>query len=258
MMIRTSFAIAAVAAGVALASLSARAQDYFVDGRAASVAEARYLASQGMAPGNWRINGWGIGPADSGTIKKIASADVSTGECWYVLDVPLGDCGAAGKAIAERAPDSGSSPQSAPMSNSRPSRCAGTEPSQKINVIARSEATKQFRSRGVRQLGPRLLRRGAPSLARPMRICAQRFRRGSRGTGIGGGGSSIGTGASGSGSSGGWPGGFGGSDIIAPALRPAPTERAFPPPAAAPRARGSAPPTARCPAAARTAAASGR
>ena len=65
MMIRTSFAIAAVAAGLALASLSASAQDYLVDGRAASVAEARYLTSQGMAPGNWRINGWGIGPADS-------------------------------------------------------------------------------------------------------------------------------------------------------------------------------------------------
>ena len=37
---------------------------------------------------------------------------------------------------------------------------------------------------------------------------------GSRGIGIGAGGSSMGTGASGSGSSGGWPGGFGGSDII--------------------------------------------
>ena len=44
MMIRTSFAIAAVAAGLALASLSASAQDYLVDGRAASVAEARYLS----------------------------------------------------------------------------------------------------------------------------------------------------------------------------------------------------------------------
>jgi hypothetical protein len=113
MMIRTSFAIAAVVAGLALASLSASAQDYFVDGRAASVAEARYLTSQGMAPGNWRINGWGIGPADS-SYKKIASADAGTGGCWYVLDVPLGDCGAAGKAIAERAPDAGLLPQSRP------------------------------------------------------------------------------------------------------------------------------------------------
>jgi hypothetical protein len=113
-MIRVSFAIAAVAAGVALTSVSARAQDYFVDGRAASVAEARYLTSQGIAPGNWRINGWGTGPADSSYIKKTVTADASTGECWYVLDVPLGNCGAAGKAIAERAPDSGSSPQSRP------------------------------------------------------------------------------------------------------------------------------------------------
>jgi hypothetical protein len=114
MMIRTSFAIAAIAAGLALASLSASAQDYFVDGRAASVAEARYLTSQGMAPGNWRINGWGIGPADSSTIKKTASADAGMGGCWYVLDVPLGDCGAAGKAIAERATDSGSPLKSRP------------------------------------------------------------------------------------------------------------------------------------------------
>jgi hypothetical protein len=113
MMIRTSFAIAAVVAGLALASPSARAQDYRVDGRAASVAEALYLASHGMPPGNWRISGWGIGPADNGYIMKTASAEVSNGGCWYVLDVPLGDCGAAGKAIAERAPDSGSSPQSA-------------------------------------------------------------------------------------------------------------------------------------------------
>jgi hypothetical protein len=112
-MIRTSFAIAAIAAGLVLASQSARAQDYRVDGRTASVAEALYLASHGMPPGNWRINGWGIGPADRGTIMKTASADVSKGECWYVLDVALGDCGAAGKAIAERAPASGSSPQSA-------------------------------------------------------------------------------------------------------------------------------------------------
>jgi hypothetical protein len=113
MMIRTCFAIAAVAVGLVLASPSARAQDYFVDGRTASAAEALYLVSHGMPPGNWRINGLGIGPADSGTIMKTASAVVSKGECWYVLDVPLGDCGAAGKAIAERAPDSGSSPQSA-------------------------------------------------------------------------------------------------------------------------------------------------
>ena len=114
MMIRTSFAIAAVVAGLVLASLPASAQDYLVDGRAASAAETRYLTSQGMAPGNWRINGWGIGPADSSS-RKIASADASTGGCWYVLDVPLGDCGAAGKAIAARAPVSGSSPQSRPQ-----------------------------------------------------------------------------------------------------------------------------------------------
>jgi hypothetical protein len=111
-MIRTSFALAAVAAGLVLASPSARAQDYFVDGRAASAAEAVYLASHGMPPGNWRISGWGIGPAAGGTIVKTASANVGNGECWYVLDVPLGDCGAAGKAIAERAPDFGSSLQS--------------------------------------------------------------------------------------------------------------------------------------------------
>lgn len=112
MMIRMSLAIAAVAVGLIAASPSANAQGYLVEGRAASVAEARYLVSQGIPPGNWRIDGWGIGPADSGYIRQTASAKVSDGECWYVLDVPLGDCGATGKMVAERAVDSRSSPQS--------------------------------------------------------------------------------------------------------------------------------------------------
>ena len=157
MMIRTSFAIAAVVAGLVLASLSASAQDYLVDGRAASAAEARYLTSQGMAPGNWRINGWGIGPADSSTIRKIASADASTGGCWYVLDVPLGDCGAAGKAIAERAPDSGSSPQSRPHVQLAAVETRGTEPSDLCSPFRPAGTPSGFD--GYRSAQP-ILRRG--------------------------------------------------------------------------------------------------
>ena len=81
----------------------------------------------------------------------------------------------------------------------------------------------------------------------------------SRGIGIGGGGSSIGTGSSGSGCRGGSPGGFGGSDSLIPQVLPrASLGRAWLPLAAAPRVRGSARSTGRCPAAEQTPGASGR
>jgi hypothetical protein len=109
-MIRASLAIATIAVGLVMASPT-RAQDYFVNGHPASVAEARTLSSQGMPPGNWRIDGWGIGPAEGGNVKHLAAATGgNTGKCWYVLDVPLGDCGvlvaAAGYSATNAMPQS--------------------------------------------------------------------------------------------------------------------------------------------------------
>ena len=109
MMIRMSFAIATVAAGLAIAS-SANAQGYFVDGRAASTAEARYLVSHGMPAGNWRIDGWGISPAEVAAKERAVPVAANSGKCWYVLDVLLGDCAATSRMVAERAPDAMSSP----------------------------------------------------------------------------------------------------------------------------------------------------
>jgi hypothetical protein len=111
MMIRASLAIVTVAAGLVVASSSPRAQAYLVNGRPASAVEVRYLSSHGMPPGNWRIDGWGIGPAD-GYLKQAASAADSAPKCWYVLDVPLGDCGTAGAVIAARSPEPSALPQS--------------------------------------------------------------------------------------------------------------------------------------------------
>lgn len=111
-MIRASLAIAAVAAGIVMAIPQASAQSYFVDGRAASAVEVHYLASQGMPAGNWHIDGWGIGPAQIGVTKQLASADASSGKCWYVLDVPLGDCDTT-RAIASRDPAPSTLPQTA-------------------------------------------------------------------------------------------------------------------------------------------------
>ena len=104
MMSRAVLAIATIAAGLVMASPS-RAQDYFVNGRPASVAQAHYLSSRGMPPGNWRIDGWGIGPAQGANLKHLASADDGTPKCWYVLDVPLGDCEALVAAVDTRATD---------------------------------------------------------------------------------------------------------------------------------------------------------
>jgi hypothetical protein len=111
-MIRASLATAAVVAGLFMASPQASAQSYFVDGRAASATEVQYLASQGMPAGNWHIDGWGIGPAQIGVTAQLASADASNGKCWYVLDVPLGDCDTS-RAIASSDPAPGTLLQTA-------------------------------------------------------------------------------------------------------------------------------------------------
>jgi hypothetical protein len=60
-------AIAAVVAGLGTVSPLARAQGYIVNGHAASPAEVQFLASYGVSPGHWVVNGWGISADESGS-----------------------------------------------------------------------------------------------------------------------------------------------------------------------------------------------
>ena len=66
------------------------AQDYIVNGRNASKAEAQFLASYSAPAGRWRVDGYGISQvADEDPAPPV----VKTGgrKCWYVLDVQLCD-----------------------------------------------------------------------------------------------------------------------------------------------------------------------
>ena len=79
-----------VALGLGLLSSPTFASSYVVNGHAASPAEMQFLASYGVRPGNWVVDGYGISPA----VQK-ANAPVTTGggqkNCRYVLDVLLCD-----------------------------------------------------------------------------------------------------------------------------------------------------------------------
>ena len=82
-------AIAAVTVGLSAAATTiANAQDYLVNGHAASKAEAQLLVSYGVQKGNWVVDGFGIASADRGHIKQ-ATATNGGQKCWYVLDVQL-------------------------------------------------------------------------------------------------------------------------------------------------------------------------
>jgi hypothetical protein len=73
-------AIAAVVAGLGTVSPLAHAQGYIVNGHAASLAEAQLLASYGVSPGRWVVNGWGISADEDGPAavsKTSASSSAS-------------------------------------------------------------------------------------------------------------------------------------------------------------------------------------
>lgn len=60
-----------------MASTTANAQEFTVNGKPATVAQAEYLVSHGFAPGDWVIDGWGIAPAvDPRTLPASAQARV--------------------------------------------------------------------------------------------------------------------------------------------------------------------------------------
>lgn len=77
--------VAAAVACLAIVSHSARAQNYVVNGHAASPAETLYLASLGAVQGEWSANGFGVSRVAEAAVQKASH------KCWFVLDVQLCD-----------------------------------------------------------------------------------------------------------------------------------------------------------------------
>jgi hypothetical protein len=82
-----ALAIATTALNV-FAPAVGHAQNYLVNGHAASKAEAQLLVSYGVQKGNWVVDGFGIASADSGHSAPATAANGGQ-KCWYVLDVQL-------------------------------------------------------------------------------------------------------------------------------------------------------------------------
>jgi hypothetical protein len=78
----------ALTLGLGHSSAPAFAGGYVVNGHAASAAEMQFLASYGVQPGSWKVDGYGISPAVQ---MAAATADANTQSCRYVLDVKLCD-----------------------------------------------------------------------------------------------------------------------------------------------------------------------
>ena len=81
--------ITVAALGLGLLSSPTFAGGYTVNGHTASPAELQFLASYGVQPGQWTVDGYGISPA----VQK-ANVQVTNGNkrnCRYVLDVLLCD-----------------------------------------------------------------------------------------------------------------------------------------------------------------------
>ena len=80
---------AAIALGLGLVSAPSFAKGYVVNGHAASTAEVQLLVSNGVQPGAWVVNGYGIAPASTSVTQT--ATDNTGSKCWYVLDVKLCD-----------------------------------------------------------------------------------------------------------------------------------------------------------------------
>lgn len=82
---------AALAAGLGFCSVPSFAKGgYVVNGHAASAAEVQFLVSHGFEPGAWRIDGYGIAPAD--VVPSVQpAAESHAKKCRYALDVRLCD-----------------------------------------------------------------------------------------------------------------------------------------------------------------------
>ena len=81
-----------VAAGMVVLDVFApvvRAQDYVVNGHAATKAEAQLLTSYSAPAGEWRVDGYGIARVADEHASQVVQ--VAGPKCWYVLDVKLCD-----------------------------------------------------------------------------------------------------------------------------------------------------------------------
>jgi len=81
-----------LALGLGFLSAPSFAASYTVNGHAATANEVQHLVSNGIQPGAWVVNGFGISPA--GGIQQAverAPAKRLGKDCRYVLDVLLCD-----------------------------------------------------------------------------------------------------------------------------------------------------------------------
>ena len=69
-------------------AVPADAQNYVVNGHAASKAEAQLLTSYRAQPGHWSVDGFGIAKVAD---EHPVAAELSRPKCYYVLDVLLCD-----------------------------------------------------------------------------------------------------------------------------------------------------------------------
>jgi hypothetical protein len=81
----------ALALGLGLLSTPSFATSYIVNGRAASPAEAQHLVANGVQPGAWVVNGYGIAPAAERASLTAPAYEPSGQKGYYVLDVLLCD-----------------------------------------------------------------------------------------------------------------------------------------------------------------------
>lgn len=82
----------ALALGLGFLSTPGFAGGYVVNGRAASADEVQYLVSNGIQPGAWVVNGFGIAAA-GGIQQAVERTQRKPMDklCRYVLDVKLCD-----------------------------------------------------------------------------------------------------------------------------------------------------------------------
>jgi hypothetical protein len=87
---KTLITTTALALGLGFLSTPGLASGYVVNGHAASLAEAQQLVANGVQPGAWVVNGYGIAPAEHASFPAPAT-EAGGKKCYYVLDVLLCD-----------------------------------------------------------------------------------------------------------------------------------------------------------------------
>ena len=82
--------ITVLALGLGFLSTPSFAAGYIVNGHAASTDEVQHLVSNGIQPGAWVVNGFGISAA-GGVQQAVTHSKQPNKNCRYVLDVLLCD-----------------------------------------------------------------------------------------------------------------------------------------------------------------------